>query len=777
MASSAFYAYPSKPKQIGKTIRSAIKLHKSKHPGFEVSEWTQNEVAGSFIVDPILDEIQNSDIVFADITGLNFNVVFEIGYAVGLGKKVVLTRYKPISDDQLIREVGIFDTIGYISYSQDTDLERILSDSYTRKPIFNADAGKIERTSPVYIVLPSVITDIESRINSRVKKARLQFRTYDPNEVGRLSGRAAIDEVAKSAAITTSYLPEVYVESQVHNTRVAFIAGLAIAMDKKLVVFSPPDENVALDFRDIVKPVAAIDAVDPHIATMASDVTAALQQSGTIQNQNAYGKLAELDLGASAAENELGELRHYFVKTDEFFRLLRGEAQILSGRKGSGKTALFIQVRNEIRKVSGRIILDLMPEGYQLLKFKEKVLDLMAEGAREHTVSAFWEYLLLLEVCHKVIRNDRQRHLNDHTLHDGYRQIAELYASDQFVAESDFSERLRLILGRIETDFSNKYGGRGGKLNLADSDVNGLIYRHDLPKLRRVVLDYVKLRGGLWILVDNLDKGWPSSGLNPDDALILRSLVDSIKRIGKDLRRLDADGFGTVFLRDDVYDNFVAGASDRAKARRLKIDWQDADLLREVLRRRIAASLGLPKKLQFSDVWDAICCSHFNGEETSQYLIDRCLMRPRALLDLVNSCKSHAVNLRRERIEPVDIVEGVRIFSTDMVENVNFEIQDVSEVSADLLYAFVETPVVQTEDDVGLHLLEHGVDEGEIQRIMELLFYYAVFGVKDGDGVKYIYNYGYDMKKMSAVIRRRRSKGLFLSINPAFWDGLEIAAV
>ena len=50
--------------------------------------------------------------------------------------------------------------------------------------------------------------------------------------------------------------------------------------------------------------------------------------------------------------------------------------------------------------------------------------------------------------------------------------------------------------------------------------------------------------------------------------------------------------------------------------------------------------------------------SHYEGEETSQFLIHRSLMRPRHLLKLVGHCKSFAVNLDHERIEAEDIAKG-----------------------------------------------------------------------------------------------------------------------
>ena len=68
------------------------------------------------------------------------------------------------------------------------------------------------------------------------------------------------------------------------------------------------------------------------------------------------------------------------------------------GRKGSGKTALFVQLRDAKRSRRANIVVDLKPDGYQLVKLKERVLDFLTEGAQQHLITALWEYILLLEI-------------------------------------------------------------------------------------------------------------------------------------------------------------------------------------------------------------------------------------------------------------------------------------------------------------------------------------------------------------------------------------------
>ena len=56
-----------------------------------------------------------------------------------------------------------------------------------------------------------------------------------------------------------------------------------------------------------------------------------------------------------------------------------------------------------------------------------------------------------------------------------------------------------------------------------------------------------------------------------------------------------------------------------------------------------------------------------DGEETAQFLIDRCLMRPRFLINLVNHCKSNAVNSGRSKIDHIDI-EKLRLLTIAIAE-------------------------------------------------------------------------------------------------------------
>lgn len=540
-----FIAYPSHPSEIGQVLRSAIDTLRADHGVGHLQNWEENDIA--------------------DVTRLNFNVTYEIGYAIGCKKRIFLIRYAAMTaDDALIRDVGIFDTLGYQPYENSEQLVRLLLGIEDLRPL-EFDEGDVNTAAPLYVVSPRHRTDNEIRLIARIKKARLNFRTFDPEEQGRMSAPEAIDSVAASHGVVVPLLSKDRGDSVVHNLRGAFVSGLAHGMGKKLLILQSEYDPVPLDCRDLVRSYSQPTQIDGYVADFASEIAEQFQKSAPRIVEEPRTFLARLSLGASAAENEMRDLGRYYLETDEYRRAQRGEIQIVAGRKGSGKTALFAQLRDKIRQDRRTIVLDLKPEGFQLLKFKELILDRFEAGTKEHTITAFWEYVLLLETCHKILEKDREPHLKNHKLYEPYRALAAEYQHDEYVAEGDFAERMLKLTARIADDFQSVGMGGGDLRRLDEAGLTELLYKHDLGELRRKVEEYLTQKNGLWVLFDNLDKGWPPHGVQPHDLTVLRCLLDAIAKLQRSLGRRDVDCHGIIFIRNDVYELLVEATPDRGR--------------------------------------------------------------------------------------------------------------------------------------------------------------------------------------------------------------------
>lgn len=770
-----FFAYPAVPKEIGDVIEAAAENFFCGGMQVCFSTWRALDIAGHFISEAVTDSIETADFLVADLTRLNFNVTYEIGFAIGRLKRVILVRNISITDaPPKIQDVGIFDTLGYERYQNSTELRASIDKLNELLPI--EFAKQLNHKAPVYIVEPPHKTDWVGRIVSRIKKAGYTYRTFDPNESPRLSAYEAITQVSQSYGVVVPLLGDVSAGADIHNMRAAFISGLAHGMNKPACIIQNGDTPVPIDYRDFTKVSYHINDVNEIIAEFASNVTKAFQSQEPQKRCDVLPFLKQLDLGATSAENEMRDLAKYYLETEQYLQSLRGEAHLVVGRKGSGKSAIFLQIRDRERDIdrSKNIVVDLKPDGFKLVKFKEQILSFLQEGTYQHTVTAFWEYVLLLEICYKILEKDRQRHIRDHKLYEGYRELYDLYKAEDYDVDGDFSERMSSLIEKVNAEYQLKHGTKE-EVRLSSAQVTELLHKHDVRKLKDVLIRYMENKGVLWLLFDNIDKGWPTTGLERNDLLIIRALIDATRKIEREFGKKSLTIHAIVFLRNDVYELLVKETSDRGKEAAAILDWTDSDLLRELVRLRIVAN-GLDQNTDFRSAWHRIFTSHYKGEESSQFLIDRCLMRPRFLLSLVNQCKSFAVNLNHTHIDESDIEKGIMAYSSDLVRDIGYELVDVSGVDEDTLYAFIGCNPVATRLEIEQLLKDYKIEPETINKVFDLLLWYGFLGiVLEGGAKKYIYDFNYKMPLMNGIIKKHGPQ-LRYSINEAFWPALLIDA-
>src|SRR4051794_12274304 len=89
---TCFVASPSRSGELLACLSDAIALAKKRNAPFDYQLWTENDIAGRELVDPILQNITKSPLLVADITYLNLNVTYEVGYAIGQSKRALLIR-------------------------------------------------------------------------------------------------------------------------------------------------------------------------------------------------------------------------------------------------------------------------------------------------------------------------------------------------------------------------------------------------------------------------------------------------------------------------------------------------------------------------------------------------------------------------------------------------------------------------------------------------------------------------------------------------------------
>jgi hypothetical protein len=762
-ASNGVFLYGSDPPGIAATLEAAVELLRGKQPTVAWSTWRDFSVSGQLIFCEICKRIRGATTVYADVTTLNFNLLFEIGFAIGLGVPVVPVRDTTYERDKRAFEaIGVLDTVGYIDFLNADELANRIVTASQPAPL-PIPAKKTYLDAPLYVLKGQVDTEGAVRLMSTIKKSALRFRVYDPRETPRLSLQAARKQISGSFGVIANLLsPHRGELALAHNGLCALLCGVAMAEGKVVAMLQEDTVRQPIDYRDVVQTYDTPDQVPLLLEEPLRHVLGRIQDAGiTSILPPPVGILGKLDLGDSAAENEIRGLKEYFVQTGQFRQAVQGHARLVVGRKGTGKTAIYYEARDYVRHGRSTLILDMKPDGHQLTKLREVVLAELSEGQREHTVTAFWTYLLLAELGHKLQSEAEYGYAQrDPVRFQRYQALQDAFLSLNLASGEDLSQRLLRLVDRL--------AGRFGDLKdiSARSDITELVYGGDIPALQRAVSAYLAAeKDEVWMLVDDLDKSWVTRGTTHEDMLILRGLLEATRKLQRQLQDEQVDFHCLVFLRTDIFDHLTRDTPDRGKDQPIRLEWDDVDAFREIVRRRIESSTDMQGS--FDEMWPRLFAAHIGVQESFTYLVERTLMRPRDLLNFIQRCVEVALNRGHARVEETDVRQAEASYSEDMLYGLVLEVEDTHADLADALYAFHGAGPFLSEEQVREVLGRSGVQSDALEESIELLLWFGFLGIQDDETheERYSHDVRFNLRQLTHPIQIGKAR---YALHPAF---------
>jgi ABC-type cobalamin/Fe3+-siderophores transport system ATPase subunit len=524
-----------------------------------------------------------------------------------------------------------------------------------------------------------------------------------------------------------------------------------------------------IDYRDIVIPYTDANTIPYYVENIVRETADTIQSIDATYVTLPTGLLERIDLGDIAAENEIKALSKYFVKTPQFQQARQGHARLVIGRKGAGKTALFYGIRNQFPQRGDTIVLDLKPEGHQFTRLREMVLSKLSEGLQLHTLTAFWHYLLLLELTKKLISREQYDAAESPEKLAKFNELVELYEA-QPEAHGDFSERLMALVDRIVERFPV-----GESDSILTRMITEAIYKTDISDLTSVLLETLSSYDGVWILIDNIDKGFPTHGLQQEDVFTIRCLLEATRKLQVSLESRRIECNTVVFIRKDVFDLLVDLTPDRGKETYVNLDWSDIELIKELLLRRFRYQV--PELLgAFEEVWNRLFDPLVGGESSFGYILSRTFFRPRDILNFVRKCIQIAVSRGHNRVLQEDIIAGEVQFSLDMLNDLRYEVRDIFPQFPDFAPAFLGAVEFMTSDDVALRLMDVGVPEKQVDEVKNVLLWFSFLGVRIKDNESYAYEVAYDIAKLEAQHEKSTETKSTYSIHPAFRAALSLSS-
>jgi hypothetical protein len=760
--SDALFLFPSTPISVASAIEETVTQLSKLSGDKKWKSWKNLDVPGQIIFCEICKAIRFTRLVVADVTTLNFNLLFEVGYALGLGVPVLPIRdTSDIRDRKDFEELGILDTFGYFDFRNSAQLtDGVLSRIAT--PPLRLQAPAINADQPLFVVKAPVENNGMIKLMSVIKKSRLKFRSYDSKEVGRISLHEAYRQAVSSRGVILHLLGPNTVGAEVHNARCAFIAGIAMAAKRRVAMIQQGFMLLhPIDFRDVMlayeKPSQIPDLITPLLGQILDEI----QTTRFVPTTLSVRPLERIDLGDIAAENEIRALDSYFVPTAQYQQAKRGHARLVVGRKGSGKTALFYSLRSTYRPLMNHLVLDMKPEGHQFKKLREAVLTGLPPGVQQHVLTAFWNYLLVTEMAHQILHHEQNWAYRDMRLQVPFDKIRMCFNEPDDAEPGDFSERLLSLVDEIIEK-------SGTLMSLSStSEITELIHKKPIRDLNDAITSYLKTsRRDVWLLFDNLDKGWAVQSAHSEDILLLRALLEATRKLQRQFESRDVDLFSVVFIRNDIYQHLILEPADRGKETAALLDWNDSDLFKDIISRRISQSTGIDRP--FDELWATFFVPHLKGEDSFQFILSRTLMRPREVLRFIRDCINTAINNKHEKVTEEDILKAQSVYSAEALVDISLEMRDVKPQYDNVPYAFIGCATILSLEEVRKTLVEANIPESELSEVIELLLWFGVLGIYvNEDEERYSYQFEHDPRRMRAGLKKYA-----YCVHPAFRPAL-----
>ena len=343
--------------------------------------------------------------------------------------------------------------------------------------------------------------------------------------------------------------------------------------------------------------------------------------------------------GDVAAEDDA--VLDYFLTTDAVARIGSGDAFLVLGRKGAGKTAL---VRHFAEGRGKGVSRSLNLGGYPWAIHAQRI-DHGASDVEAYVSS--WRYLIAVQLATLALSRvkddaDEGARAIRQFLHDNYG--SETLPLDEVLRPG----KLRLSSLSFEpTVFGCKLGGIA-----LDRKAGDLKFGSELDALSDLLITAtVKLAKrigapSLMLHFDELDQG--ISTLTAERSRMLSGLVLAVRSVRQKYR----EGIPVkpvIYLRSDLWDRLAFSDKNKISERlALRLEW-DADSLLELVTTRLQAKLGKDAR------WQTITSAETSARGANTkwgFVLSRTFLRPRDVIRFLNSALAQA---RRRDDEPLVI--------------------------------------------------------------------------------------------------------------------------
>ena len=785
--SKGFFAYPSEPVSHSEIIEDAIKQINGGQVVDAIS-WKSTSVSGKFIMVEICRQIDNCEMFLCDLTNLNHNVLFELGYAVAKNKRICAFLDPTIERSKTDFDKFNLTTIGFSPYTSTRDIveafykEQPYSDLqntvYAQALETISEKGKEKRN--ILYLKSEIESESSIRLSRRITRSSIKCIIDDPQEVRIHPLSWYVEQVFGAFCVVAHFLGKDHSGWKMHNAKASFISGLSFGLGRRVLMVAHAPYESPIDYRELMrihKTASECEAIVEEWLPEREKEYAAYWATyeGYAEEVRAHSILATIDIGDYIAEQEHDSISEYFVETSIYREVLNRSNCLVIGRKGSGKSAILYKIQSEISKDSRTHVCLVKPIGYELEGLIQMMHQALPISEKGYLIESFWKFLVYTELANSVYK-ELSAKPSYYDFSEPETALLKLVDEHTVLVKPDFSIRLEYLVNSLR---DVKSGNTAAEQRLRISE---LLHDEVIWKFREALGRLLQDRSKVFVLIDNLDKNWKQGSDIETLSHLLLGLLSVSQRMCEDFRKSDrwrkaVDFSIAVFLRSDIFSYIIRYARERDKIAYSRIVWDDPLVLLRIVEERFMYSAGLASP---HEVWERFFCSRVGGIDVKDYIIENIIPRPRDIIYVVKAALANAVNHKHTRIEEIDLAGAQRKYSQYAIDSLLVENGISVEEFEKLIYEFVGISDVVNENTVRAAMGRCSIPIEKADEVLSMLCERTFFG-KEVKPDEFRYDYSAeDMGKIEVMARKtaesREDRLRRFKINRAYHSYLEIGA-
>jgi hypothetical protein len=678
-----FFGYESGHTENKDSINKAIREFNGHQKSYEVVSWENLGIGGRIINKAIIDKINSSDFFACELSYINHNVLFELGYAVGRRKKLLLFLNSSIAGaHENYSSIKFLRNIGYVNYSTYKEILNEINSKANAQVYMLDEITKLDALSSnvldLFYMSPRLESQASLDLQEYLDKSQYKKIINDTTEVEYQTLVWYVNTIYKSKNVVIHLVNPEKSQANLLNGEASFYAGVALGLEKNVLLLAPKPFKAPIDYEDILieydsseECVIKCDDWVSERKIKESESNSYLKSDKMPDNEET---LLRLGIGNEVAESEKKELlENYFIPFEGYNKAKEKRTAIIVGRKGSGKSALFIKLENELLNEKNNFTVVLKPEADEIIENIELSYIFNSERSKRAFFNSTWKFIFYNKLLESI-----------------YNYLLPKIDNSNYVLTSE-EELIISTIKNSEQIFGLNFYGVMKKIN---EQVNKSAYINN-PSILEEVFDkyisksifavsnflknskYIKLN----IIADNLDATWENrENLNLHADMIL-SLLDFCVKIQEEIQHKTKNDSLTVnlilFLRKDIFEYILSKSKepDKLVGIHYELDWsRQQNLLKRIIEERFRYKLNLASDFNIQEIWT----KYFklsNRNNPFETILNYVIPRPRDVIYFITRLFEGAIDNSHNVVEKDDLDYAVEHYSKFLHNNMIAEMK------------------------------------------------------------------------------------------------------